>query len=737
MSGLWTIYRKELRSFLVAPLTYVLVGIFLVLGGYFFWVTVVTSGIASLAGFFGNTAIVLIFLMPVLTMRLWSEEEAKGTAELLLTSPVSLGQIVVGKYLAAVTLFAGMLVLTAGYPLVLYLFGDPQTGPLIAGYIGFLLLGAAFIAAGMFTSTLTDNQVIAAVTGFGILLLLWLLQWAGDALGGGAGEVLRNLSAITHFVSFSDGLLAAPDVIYYLAVIVGFLLLAIRNLGRRLWRSLETGAQSVLLTAALVGILVVVNILAARMPWQLDLSAEGRFTLSDQTKQVLREQLPGPVEITAFVRTGDDSPVPDLVRAYAKASDRVQVSIVDPLREPSLAQQYGVQQYDTVVVQQGGRTRKITPDSLYTLASDGFSTEFNGEQAITRAILELVHEQDRKVAFLIGHGEVASEDELASLFSDLEGEGYSTEFFNLAETGSIPAATSVVAVAGPQSDLGAQELDVLRRFVQAGGKLLLLLDPVTRALPGWESLAGQLGVQVTSHIVVDPERAAFLDVLSPMPELLAHPITNPLIERRMEVLLPRSVGLVVREEGAASGGGAAGAPGEIKTSALLRTSSEAWGEKIQQRVQVRKDPEDPVGPFILAVAVEGRVAEPVTDSEAASKRSSTASGGTGADGSGQDASQPGAESEGEWQPLAVVVGNSTFIRGQFLNLQGNRDFLLNALNWLTGRKSLISIRPKVFKVPTIALTPRLVWNTFYAFVVIMPLASLFVGGWTWWRRRAL
>jgi len=728
VSGLWTIYRKELRAFLVAPLTYVLTGVFLALGGYFFWATVVTSGIASLAGFFGNTTIVLIFLMPVLTMRLWSDEEAKGTAELLLTSPVSLGQIVVGKYLAALTLFLGMLLLTAGYPLVLYLFGTPQTGPVIAGYIGFLLLGAAFIAVGMFTSTLTDNQVIAAVSGFGILLLIWLLQWAGDALGGGVGTVLSNLSAITHFIGFSEGLIATPHLIYYVALIAGFLFLASRNLGRRLWRSLETGAQSMLLAAALVGILVVVNVLAARTPWQLDLSAEGRFTLSDQTRQVLQEQLQGPVEITAFVETGGGSPVPDLLRAYGKVSSRVKVSIVDPLREPSLAQQYGVQQYDTIIVQQGEQTRKITPDSLYMTASDGYSTEFSGEQAVTRAILELGQEQKRKVAFLTGHGEVTTQDELAFLTEDLEGEGYSTEFFNLAQTGSVPADTSVVVVAGPQTDLGDQELEVLRSFVQTGGKLLLMLDPVTRALPGWGSLASELGVKVTSSLVVDPARAVFFDVLSPMPKLLDHPITSPLAERRMEVLLPRSVGLEVegqQGQGAAEGDTApAGAGNGIRTTTLLETSSEAWGEKVQERVEVKKDQGDPVGPFALAVAVEGRVAQTVMTS-----------GSDGNAGAGSDADA--ADSQAELQPLAVVVGNSTFIRGQFLDFQGNRDFFLNALNWLTGRKSLISIRPKVFEYPAITLTPRIIWNMFYGFVVIMPLALMLVGGLTWWRRRAL
>src|SRR5690606_37794422 len=126
MSGLGTIYRKELRILLASPLSYVVAAVFLALGGYFFWLFLANTALASLSGYFGNSSIVLVFIVPVLTMRLWAEEEARGTAELLLTSPVSLGQVVVGKFLAVATLFAGILLLTVGYPLVLILRSDPH-----------------------------------------------------------------------------------------------------------------------------------------------------------------------------------------------------------------------------------------------------------------------------------------------------------------------------------------------------------------------------------------------------------------------------------------------------------------------------------------------------------------------------------------------------------------------------------------------------------------------------------
>lgn len=235
MSSVGTVYRKEMRVLLASPLSYVVAAVFLALGGYFFWLILANTGLASLSGYFGNSSIILIFVVPVLTMRLWAEEEARGTSELLLTSPVSLGQVVTGKFLAVATLFAGILLLTAGYPLVLVLRGDPHLPTLLTSYLGFFLLGAAFLAVGLFTSTLTGHQVVAAVAGFGLLLLFWFIDLAAGSVTGTLRQVLVALSAFTHFEPFTRGLISAADVTYFLSLIAGFLFLAERNLERRLW----------------------------------------------------------------------------------------------------------------------------------------------------------------------------------------------------------------------------------------------------------------------------------------------------------------------------------------------------------------------------------------------------------------------------------------------------------------------------------------------------------------------
>ena len=210
---------------------------------------------------------------------------------------------------------------------------------------------------GLFTSTLTHHQVIAAVTGFGLLLLFWFIDLAAGSVTGTLRQVLLALSAFTHFEPFTRGLISAADVTYFLSVIAGFLFLAERNLerevvgmndrgptagppadsgsrrlGRR--RRIRRGSESAVLTVAVLGILVLLNILAGRTGWQANISAEGTFYPLALSRQVL-ERLPAPVQVTAFVRDGPSGLLTDLLQQYDRASSSFQLRLVDPVKEPS------------------------------------------------------------------------------------------------------------------------------------------------------------------------------------------------------------------------------------------------------------------------------------------------------------------------------------------------------------------------------------------------------------------
>ncbi|MEA2064261.1 MAG: ABC transporter permease subunit, partial [Gemmatimonadota bacterium] len=173
----------------------------------------------------------LLFMMPLITMKPYSEERKTGTIELLLTYPLSDLEIMLGKFFACFTLLLVMMALTLVYPLFLVLYSQPELGTLASGYLGLILMAASFIALGLFISSLTENQIIAAVATFAILLLFWILRWVG------ASELLAYLSVLEHFNNFSQGLIDTRDVVYYLSFTVLWLFMTLRVLESKKWRS--------------------------------------------------------------------------------------------------------------------------------------------------------------------------------------------------------------------------------------------------------------------------------------------------------------------------------------------------------------------------------------------------------------------------------------------------------------------------------------------------------------------
>lgn len=236
MRNIGIIMKRELNTFFSSPVAYIIIAVFLLVMGFLFAFSVIATRQASLRGVFLNANVVLLLVAPILTMRLLAEEQRSGTIELLLTSPVREVELVLGKFFASVVFLAAMLVLTLWYALVLWMLGNPDPGPLLGGYIGTLLFGASFLAVGLFASSVTQNQVVAAFLGFGILLMFYLIDAAGGFLGGSLQGVLGYVSVAAHLEDFTKGVIDTKDVVYYLSLIVACLFLSTSVLQTRRWR---------------------------------------------------------------------------------------------------------------------------------------------------------------------------------------------------------------------------------------------------------------------------------------------------------------------------------------------------------------------------------------------------------------------------------------------------------------------------------------------------------------------
>ncbi len=235
MRNTTTIALREFKSYLASPMAYVVTGIFLVLTGFFFQSSPTTYSQTSINGFLGMGSILLLLLASVLTMRLLAEERKMGTLELLLTAPVRDSEVIVGKFLGSLGILTAMLALTFYYPILLMCFGDPDMGPIATGYLGLFLLGSVSLAVGLLASSLTSNQLVAAVVAGGILFALWFLGLLAGLLPEAMGDVVSYLSLYYHFPDFLAGVIDTRGIIYYLSITVLFLFLAIRSLESSRW----------------------------------------------------------------------------------------------------------------------------------------------------------------------------------------------------------------------------------------------------------------------------------------------------------------------------------------------------------------------------------------------------------------------------------------------------------------------------------------------------------------------
>ena len=255
MRNILIIWRKELRSYFSSPIAYLLLTMFALIFGFFFWNSLgyfVLMGMESqmrgqmmpmnlnemvIRPLLSNVGVVGLFFIPMITMRLFAEEKRSGTIELLTTSPITDVQVIIGKWLSAVIMYAFMLLSTVLDILFLFRYGNPDWKPLAIGYLGLLLQAGGLIAIGTFISTLTRNQIIAGAVTFGVCLMLWVLDWVSQYENATWAQVLSYMCVITHFDSFAKGVLDTKDAIFDVTVIFLGLFFTARSMESMRWRS--------------------------------------------------------------------------------------------------------------------------------------------------------------------------------------------------------------------------------------------------------------------------------------------------------------------------------------------------------------------------------------------------------------------------------------------------------------------------------------------------------------------
>ncbi|MCC7032499.1 MAG: ABC transporter permease subunit [Acidobacteria bacterium] len=254
MRNILAIAGKELRGYFASPIGYVLVGFYALLFGWFFYTLVAFFERQSMQMAMGgpggsmnlnqmlvapllmNATVIMLLVFPLITMRTYAEEKRSGTIELLLTSPLTDWQIILGKFLGALALYAVMLGVTLVHMAILFAFGNPEWKPIATGYLGLLLMGGSFLSLGLFISSLTRNQIVAGMITFSVFLLLWVVNWVSTFVGPTLQTVLNYLSITEHFDDFAKGIIDTKHVVYYLSFIAMGLFLTMKSVDSERWR---------------------------------------------------------------------------------------------------------------------------------------------------------------------------------------------------------------------------------------------------------------------------------------------------------------------------------------------------------------------------------------------------------------------------------------------------------------------------------------------------------------------
>jgi len=256
---IWAIFEREIKSYFVSPIAYVVIALFLAVSAIFFYL-ILSSFVQRCfevdmyaqqwrqmsppmnlhewvtRPFFGNVATIALMILPLITMKLYAEEKKTGTIELIQTSPITNIQTLIGKYAAAVVLYILMLVLTFFYMLFLFAFGNPEIGQIFSGYLGMFLIGGSYLAIGLLFSTFTDNQIVAAVTTIAVILIFWVIGWLSNFVDLGLGNMLNQLSLIEHLDDFEKGVIDTKNIVFYLSFIFMSLFFSYISIESARWR---------------------------------------------------------------------------------------------------------------------------------------------------------------------------------------------------------------------------------------------------------------------------------------------------------------------------------------------------------------------------------------------------------------------------------------------------------------------------------------------------------------------
>ena len=616
------IFKKELRQYFYSVTGCLFIAVNLFVIGIYFMANNLMGMNTSIANVMDNVLFVLLIMIPILTMRILAEEQRQKTDQLLLTSPVSVVKIVMGKYLAVLTIFLVPVAVSCLFPLILTPFGKVNYSESYLAVAGYFLFGAACIAVGVFISSITESQVIAAVISFIVLFLTFLMSGIVSILtssGDNPAKLLNAFDFIGRLDNFMTGIFDIKELVYFLTVIALMLFLTYQSIMKRRYsvskNTLSLSVYSNLVIVIAIAISVVVNLFVGQIPSvysEHDLTSSGVFTLTQDSKDFISSLNE---DITIYVlgtkkqlENYDYKEVTNTLTQYSELSDHIKVVYKDPTLDPTFAQQFTSENVTigSLIVVCGDHSKVVSTSDIYETDIDYSTyqqtrTAYDGEGQITSAISYVTSDDLPKLYVITGHNE-ASISDFSRLKSAINKQNIEIEELQLIAADSVPEDASAVMILSPESDYSKDDAAKISNYLENGGRLIISLNYTAEDTPNINSVLEKYGVNHLNGIVFESDQSKMVqNPIYLLPEVESTTITDSLLASNLPSLVPQASAFTVSNDSV---------PESAEIEEALVTSSSSYAKMDPNNAEsYQKEAEDAAGPFDIAVYITNGVSD--------------------------------------------------------------------------------------------------------------------------------
>ena len=556
------IFKREFLSYIHSVVGFLFMAVTVFFFGLYAAVYNLSSGYPYVSYTLSTILFLFLLSIPILSMRILADERKQKTDQLILTAPISVGKIVVGKYFAMAAVFLIPVSGICVFPLFLQTFGTVPLAESYAAILAFTLYGLTCMAVGIFVSSLTESQVIAAVLSFAILFLTYMMQGIESLISQSGNFVTKILSAFdfqTRFSNMVNGILDLTSIVYFVSVIVLLLFLTTQSIQKRRYsvsvHNVSMGAYSSITIVIGIALTVVVNLIAAKIPTKytnIDITSNQLYTITDQTKEML-----GTLEddVTIYVISSEkdaDTTLTQTLKCYEEESSHIKVEYIDPLVNPQFASSYTTSSIaqNSLIVETQKRYKVISYSDIYETEIDYSTysqnvTGYDGEGQLTSAISYCTNDDMPKVYMIAGHNEYSLDN---GFLTALEKENIEYETISLMEYDAVPEDAACLIIHAPEKDFSEDDANKVIDYLNKGGKALITAEYVDAQMPNFERILSEFGLAIQKGYAVDNNPGNYYQ--SPiwlMPNIESSEETNGLTGNHTYVMAPYAQGIAVPE----------------------------------------------------------------------------------------------------------------------------------------------------------------------------------------------